>query len=169
MSLGLFLFTSWLEIWSCTCESYYQLSQINFSSYHILSDSLSLTTLIVLTGHSMVSFPNLELSPITTLQIVYTWWSESDIQIFTFVAQLVVSLATTDLTALTQGSQESSVVYVRNQTYLVKGYDIIGFLATVEQKNVFSGCTFFFLKPSLTAQGRQRHLWQYKILCVNVF
>jgi hypothetical protein len=97
----------------------------------------------------MESFPNLELFPMTPLQIVCTRCSESDVQIFTFVAQLVVSLDTTDLTALTRGSQESSVVYVRNQTYLVKGYDIIGFQATVEQKNVFSGCIFFCFEAFL--------------------
>lgn len=115
----------------------------------------------------MVSFPYLGLFPIIALQIVYSRCSESDIQIFTFVAQLVVSLDTTDLTALTQGSQEGSVVYVRNQTYLVKGYAIIGYQAGVEQKNVFR--LYLFLKPSLTAQGRQRNLWQSKILCAKVF
>lgn len=133
---------------SCTCEPYYQLSQISFNSYHSLSHSVSLTTVRMHSfGQSMVSFPYLKLFPITTLQIVYIRCSESDIQIFTFVAQLVVSLDTTDLTALTQGFQEGSVVYVRNQTYLVKGYDIIGYQARAEQKNVFSGCTFFCSLP----------------------
>lgn len=116
----------------------------------------------------MVSFPYLRLFSIIALQIVSSRCSESDIQIFTFVAQLVVSLDITDLTALTQGSQEGSVVYVRNQTYLVKGCDIIGYQAGVVQKNVFF-TLYLFLKPSLTAQGRQRNLWQSKILSAKVF
>lgn len=116
----------------------------------------------------MVSFPYLGLFSIIALQIVSSRCSESDIQIFTFVAQLVVSLDITDLTALTQGSQEGSVVYVRNQTYLVKGCDIIGYQAGVVQKNVFF-TLYLFLKPSLTAQGRQRNLWQSKILSAKVF
>lgn len=77
----------------------------------------------------------------------------------------MVSLDITDLTALTQGSQEGSVVYVRNQTYLVEGYDIIGYQARVEQKNVFFRL-YLFLKPSLTAQGRQRNLWYFRTYCI---